>query len=68
MDKDEKNQIKADLANLRRCLRKDKPEKMNETEEAALRQAKSQLESSANHLMMLYSSEQENGGDNTQNL
>ena len=43
LDKDEKNRVKADLANLRRCLRKDKPEKMNETEEAALRQAKSQL-------------------------
>ena len=52
--KDEKNRVKADVANLRRCLRKDKPEKMNETEEAALRQAKSQLEASANHLMVLY--------------
>ena len=48
-------------ANLRRCLRKDKPEKMNETEEAALRQAKSQLEASANHLMLLYSAEQTPG-------
>ena len=63
LDKDEKNRIKSDLSNLRRCLRKDKPEKMNETEEAALRQAKSQLESSANHLMMLYSSEQEQNGE-----
>ncbi len=54
----------ADVANLRRCLRKDKPEKMNETEEANLRQAKSQLEASANHLMLLYASEQgENGSD-----
>ena len=43
LDKDEKARVKADLANLRHCLRKDKPEKMNETEEAALRQAKSQL-------------------------
>lgn len=40
LDKDEKNRIKTDLANLRRCLRKDKPEKMNENEEANLRQAK----------------------------
>lgn len=31
---------------------------MSETEEAALRQAKSQLEASANHLMLLYSAEQ----------
>ena len=31
-----------------------------------LRQAKSQLEASANHLMVLYASEQsENGSDNT---
>ena len=66
LDKDEKNRIKTDLANLRRCLRKDKPEKMNETEEANLRQAKSQLEASANHLMVLYASEQsENGSDGT---
>ena len=61
LDKDEKARVKADLANLRRCLRKDKPEKMNETEEAALRQAKSQLEVSANHLMLLYSAEQTPG-------
>ena len=66
LDKEEKNRIKADVANLRRCLRKDKPEKMNETEEADLRQAKSQLEASANHLMVLYASEQsENGSDGT---
>ena len=61
LDKDEKNRIKADVANLRRCLRKDKPEKMNETEKANLRQAKSQLEASANHLMLLYSAEQTPG-------
>ena len=66
LDKDEKNRVKADLANLRR-LRKDKPEKMNETEEAALRQAKSQLEASANHLMVLYTSqtEQDASGNDT---
>ena len=27
LDKDEKNRVKNDLASLRRCLRKDKPEK-----------------------------------------
>ena len=64
LDKEEKNRIKADVANLRRCLRKDKPEKMNETEEANLRQAKSQLEASANHLMVLYASEQSGNGSN----
>ena len=61
LDKDEKNRVKNDLASLHRCLRKDKPEKMNETEEANLRQAKSQLEASANHLMVLYSTEQDAG-------
>ena len=61
LDKDEKASVKADRANLRHCLRKDKPEKMNETEEAALRQSKSQLEASANHLMLLYSAEQTPG-------
>ena len=65
LDKDEKNRIKADVANLRRCLRKDKPEKMNETEEANLRQAKQQLELSANHLMMLYTSEQSSNDPNS---
>ena len=64
LDKDEKNRIKTDLANLRRCLRKDKPEKMNENEEANLRQAKTQLEESANHLMVLYTSEQGTDGTN----
>ena len=64
LDKDEKNRVKNDLASLRRCLRKDKPEKMNENEEANLRQAKTQLEESANHLMVLYTSEQETDGTN----
>ena len=68
LDKDEKNRIKTDLANLRRCLRKDKPEKMNENEEAALRQAKTQLEESANHLMVLYTSEQGESGNGENNL
>ena len=68
LDKDEKNRIKTDLANLRRCLRKDKPEKMNENEEAALRQAKTQLEESANHLMVLYTSEQGESGNGEYNL
>ena len=40
---------------------------MNETEEAALRQAKSQLEASANHLMVLYTrqTEQDASGNDT---
>ena len=57
LEKDEKNAVKTDLANLRRCLRKDKPERMNDMEETALRQAKEKLEASAAHLMTLYYSE-----------
>ena len=38
---------------------------MNETEEANLRQAKQQLELSANHLMMLYTSEQSSNDPNS---
>ena len=68
LDKDEKNRVKNDLASLRRCLRKDKPEKMNENEEANLRQAKTQLEESANHLMVLYTSEQGESGNGENNL
>ena len=54
IDKDEKNRVKTDLANLRRCIRKDHPEKMNDAEESALRAAKETLEASASHLMVLY--------------
>lgn len=69
LDKDEKNAVKADLANLRRCLRRDKPEKMNDAEEAALRDAKSRLEASASHLMTLYMSEQgQQGGEDGSSL
>jgi molecular chaperone DnaK len=58
LDKDEKNAVKSDLANLRKCLRKDKPERMNDAEEAALRDAKARLEASASHLMCLYMDQQ----------
>ena len=54
IDRDEKNRVKTDLANLRRCIRRDHPEKMNESEESALRAAKETLEASASHLMVLY--------------
>ena len=54
IDKEEKNRVKTDLSNLRRCIRKDHPEKMNDNEEASLRQAKETLEASASHLMILY--------------
>ena len=54
IDRDEKNRVKTDLANLRRCIRKDHPEKMNDSEESALRAAKETLEASASHLMILY--------------
>jgi len=63
IDKDEKNRIKTDLANLRRCIRKDHPEKMNDTEETALRQAKETLEASASHLMILYTQQAGDASD-----
>ena len=63
IDKDEKNRIKTDLANLRRCIRKDHPEKMNDAEETALRQAKETLEASASHLMILYTQQAGDASD-----
>ena len=54
LDKDEHARVKADLSNLRRCIRKDKPDKMNENEMQALVAAKTALEGSAAHLMNLY--------------
>ena len=65
IDKEEKNRIKADLAALRKSIRKDHPEKMNDAEESALRQAKENLEASASHLMVLYT--QQTGSDTTEN-
>ena len=40
---------------------------MNETEEAALRQAKSQLEASAKHLMLMYTSQTEQEHSSAEN-
>ncbi len=53
LEKDEKATIKADLANLLKCIRKDKPNKMNPTEQANLEQAKNTLEQSAARLLTL---------------
>ena len=61
LDKEERNTVKTDLAGLRRCLRKDKPERMNDGEESALRAAKEKLEASAAHLMTLCYSPQDSG-------
>ena len=65
IDKEEKNRIKADLAALRKSIRKDHPEKMNDAEESALRKAKETLEASASHLMVLYT--QQTGSDTSEN-
>lgn len=54
LDKDEASRVKADLNHLRRCIRKDKPDRMNETEMQNLAAAKTALEGSAAHLMNLY--------------
>ncbi len=66
LDKPEADRIKADLSNLRRCIRKDKPDKMNEAEAEALSAAKTALEGSAAHLMNLYMAgrQAESNGEN----
>ena len=61
LDKEEANRVKADLSNLRRCIRKDKPDRMNETEMQNLMAAKTALEGSAAHLMNLYMADQQTG-------
>ena len=66
--KDEKNRVKTDLANLRRCIRKDHPEKMNDAEESALRAAKETLEASASHLMVLYTQQTGQDGSDGETL
>lgn len=63
LDKDEQARIKADLSNLRRCIRKDKPDKMNENEMQALAAAKTALEGSAAHLMNVYMAAKQAGAD-----
>lgn len=50
---DEKSAVKADLAALKRHLRRDRPERMNDAETAGLTAAKEQLERTAAHLMCL---------------
>lgn len=50
---DERSAVKADLANLRKCLRKDRPDKMDEGEAQRLTEAKEKLERSAAHLMCI---------------
>ncbi len=59
LDKEEVNRVKADLNNLRRCIRKDKPDRMNEAEMQNLAAAKTALEQSAAHLMNLYMADQQ---------
>ena len=68
IDKDERSRVKNDLANLRRCIRKDHPEKMNDAEESALRAAKETLEASASHLMVLYSQQNAGAADGGETL
>ncbi len=63
LDKDEQARIKADLSNLRRCIRKDKPDKMNGNEMQALAAAKTALEGSAAHLMNVYMAAKQAGAD-----
>ncbi len=62
LDKDEKARVKADLAALRKCLRKDHPEQMDDDGERTLRAAKERLEAGASHLMLLYTGEADDAG------
>ena len=64
LPKEELDTVKADLAALRKCIRKDKPDRMNEDEAERLRAAKTKLEASASHLMCLYTAAKENAGQN----
>jgi molecular chaperone DnaK len=58
LPKAESDGIRADLAALRKCIRKDKPERMNDAEAENLRAAKDRLEQSASGLMSLYTAQQ----------
>ncbi len=62
LDKEEVNRVKADLSNLRRCIRKDKPDRMSEAEMQNLAAAKTALEQSAAHLMNLYMADKQTSG------
>ena len=64
LPREELDTVKADLAALRKCIRKDKPDRMNEAETERLRAAKTKLEASASHLMCLYTAAKENAGQN----
>ncbi len=61
ISKEEVAEVKACLASLRKCIRKDKPDKMNEVEKENLLQAKAALERAASHLMCLYEMQKESG-------
>ncbi len=59
LPKEEMEKVKADLSALRKCIRKDKPERMADAEAKSLREAKENLEHSASHLMTVYSEQQD---------
>ncbi len=63
ISKEEKNEVKAALGTLRRYIRKDKPDKMNEQEKQNLLEAKATLERTASHLMCLYEMQKQDGTD-----
>ena len=53
LDKDEAAAVKEDLSQLKKCIRKDKPEKMSDSEMQHLADTKRHLEQTAAHLMTL---------------
>ncbi len=63
LPKDEAEAVKADLGALRRCIRKDRPDRMNDAEAQALRTAKEKLEQTASRLMTLDSQRQAGAGE-----
>ena len=63
LPKDEAEAVKADLGALRRCIRRDRPDRMNDAEAQALRTAKEKLEQTASRLMTLDSQRQAGAGE-----
>ncbi len=61
ISKEEKNEVKLALATLRKYIRKDKPDKMNDQERENLTQAKEALERAASHLMCVYQMQKDAG-------
>ena len=67
LDKDEAGRIKADLSQLKKCVRHAKPEKMQPADMQELAAAKTALEQSASHLMTIHMASKQAGPDGAAN-